>query len=297
MKDGFVLKKDCMKILVCCHKPCVLPPNPEGIFLPIHVGAAISNVDMDMQRDDQVDGQPCDNISAKNRSYCELTAVYWAWKNIKRLYPDVEYVGLNHYRRFFTKKDHTVGIRFLAFKFSSLLKFVLGKDVPFVFVPNKVVSSSEIEKYTELLKRTVEKNVSVGNKIFCTEDARLNFGNMHDFFSVVGRANIDFLGDIIRKTSPEYFWSFQKTLTSQSFCYANMFIMPYALFCEYCEFVFAVLFAADRDASAQGWYVDIMQERCADRLFGYFGEILTASFFASRSEKEIGRLGTCFVSQ
>ena len=78
-----------IKILVCCHKPCDLPQ--DDIFLPIQVGAAISNVDLGIQRDDQLNGHSCDNISAKNQSYCELTAVYWAWKNIKKLYPDLEY--------------------------------------------------------------------------------------------------------------------------------------------------------------------------------------------------------------
>ena len=88
-----------LKILVCYHKSYTLPPN-ERIYLPIHAGAALSNQNLNMQRDDELNGQICDNISAKNKNYCELTAIYWAWKNLKALYPDVKYVGLFHYRRF-----------------------------------------------------------------------------------------------------------------------------------------------------------------------------------------------------
>lgn len=39
------------------------------------------------------------HISSKNPIYCELTALYWIWKN----YHDAEYVGIEHYRRCFYK--------------------------------------------------------------------------------------------------------------------------------------------------------------------------------------------------
>ena len=38
-----------------------------------------------------------ENISAKNKSYCELSTQYWAWKNV-----DADYYGFCHYRRFLT---------------------------------------------------------------------------------------------------------------------------------------------------------------------------------------------------
>ena len=59
--------------------------------IPIQAGAALTKERICEVRDDQGE-----NISHKNRQYCELTALYWIWKN------DVSfYAGLGHYRRHF----------------------------------------------------------------------------------------------------------------------------------------------------------------------------------------------------
>lgn len=80
-----------IKILECHHKKVEIIPH-DDIYLPIHVGRAVSDEKLDMIGDDTGD-----NISEKNPYYSELTGLYWAWKNLK----DVDYVGLCHYRRHF----------------------------------------------------------------------------------------------------------------------------------------------------------------------------------------------------
>ena len=79
-----------VKILVCCHKKDIMAKNPP--YFPIHVGKSLSKEELDIQPDNLGI-----NISDKNRSYCELTGMYWAWKNLK----DIEIIGLCHYRRYF----------------------------------------------------------------------------------------------------------------------------------------------------------------------------------------------------
>lgn len=63
--------------------------------ISIYVGASMSEKNICGLRDDLGD-----NISNKNRQYCELTALYWIWKNDKS-----DYVGLSHYRRRFCLSD------------------------------------------------------------------------------------------------------------------------------------------------------------------------------------------------
>ena len=79
-----------IKILVATHKSYWMPY--DDIYVPVQVGSALSDVDLGYTRDDAGD-----NISAKNKNYCELTGLYWAWKNF-----EADYIGLAHYRRHFT---------------------------------------------------------------------------------------------------------------------------------------------------------------------------------------------------
>ena len=64
----------------------------DNVYLPIQVGCVNTELDLDILSDGTDD-----NISNKNNSFCELTALYWIWKNATK----VDYIGLNHYRRYF----------------------------------------------------------------------------------------------------------------------------------------------------------------------------------------------------
>ena len=90
-----------LKLLVCSHKKVEYPNAP--FYLPIQTGAALSQEHWGIQRDDIGD-----NISMKNKCYSELTAHYWAWKNLK----DYQYIGLAHYRRFlnYTNEQSIINI-------------------------------------------------------------------------------------------------------------------------------------------------------------------------------------------
>lgn len=88
-----------IKILVATHKKFPMP-NTDG-YMPVLVGAVKNyKPDIKYQRDNEGD-----NISFKNPNYNELTATYWAWKNLK----DIDAIGLVHYRRlFFSSKPYSL---------------------------------------------------------------------------------------------------------------------------------------------------------------------------------------------
>lgn len=80
------------RIYVMTHKEMAAIPNE--IYIPLHVGRACGK-ELGYTGD-----HTGDHISSKNPYYCELTGIYWIWKNIK-----CDIVGVCHYRRFFTKEE------------------------------------------------------------------------------------------------------------------------------------------------------------------------------------------------
>ena len=77
-----------IRIVVAAHKPYSMPQDP--VYLPVQAGSALHEP-LGFTGDDSGE-----NISKKNPNYCELTCLYWAWKNL-----DADALGLCHYRRYF----------------------------------------------------------------------------------------------------------------------------------------------------------------------------------------------------
>ncbi|MBF0332917.1 MAG: DUF4422 domain-containing protein, partial [Alphaproteobacteria bacterium] len=77
------------RIYVAYHKPFARVTEP--LYQPIHVGKALAQTDIGLPGDDTGD-----NISDRNGHYCELTGIYWVWRNVKGL----DRVGFCHYRRY-----------------------------------------------------------------------------------------------------------------------------------------------------------------------------------------------------
>jgi len=77
-----------IEIYTITHKPFLPPDDP--MYIPLHVGRAVSK-DLGYLGDDTGD-----SISRENPFFCELTGMYWIWKNNCK----ADYIGICHYRRY-----------------------------------------------------------------------------------------------------------------------------------------------------------------------------------------------------
>lgn len=84
-------EKKCAIYMARSHMDRMLAEEMETPFVvPLQCGAALTDCEVVALRDNTGD-----NISLRNRDYCEMTALYWAWKNDLTS----DYIGLCHYRR------------------------------------------------------------------------------------------------------------------------------------------------------------------------------------------------------
>lgn len=183
-----------MSMYIVAHKKFD-PPIQSG-YLPLQVGKGDPLFAGKFLRD-------CtgENIAEKNSTYCELTALYWIWKNCTD-----PIVGLCHYRRFFTQNALSRHPR-------HFLSLERAQEV--------------LETYDLILPQKVHLKCTVRKQYFSTQA-----GFARD---------LDRLEQVIREHFPEYAAAYQKVMGQCAQHFWNMLVVPRPLLDAYCSWLFAVL--------------------------------------------------------
>ena len=163
-----------IEIYIAVHKKANVLRR-EG-YIPLHVGAE-GKEDLGFVKDNTGD-----NISCKNPNYCELTGLYWIWKNC-----NADIVGLVHYRRYFVKSFFTTNIEKAITK-KDIIKYLQKYDVilpkPYwtykKTVEEQYSAEHNIEDYKKL-RNILEKNTPEYLDAFDKISKRRYFYNFNMF--------------------------------------------------------------------------------------------------------------------
>lgn len=183
------------KIYIVTHKKFKPPVDP--MYVPIQVGKQNTKKNLNILSDDTGD-----NIAYKNANYCELTALYWIWKN--EMQADI--IGMCHYRRYFTR-----------LKWSNKTKYFLKEK--------------NILKILNEHTMIIPKKVSLGN--YSVKDWYVKCdGKEKDLKTTEA---------VLNELFPEYAESYRRVLQQNEAFYCNMFIMKKTLLNKYCTWLFSIL--------------------------------------------------------
>ena len=193
-----------VKVIVAAHKEYRMPT--DELYLPVQVGAA-GKESIGFQRDDEGE-----NISALNPYFCELTGLYWAWKNL-----DADHIGLAHYRRHFASRPHSRDPWECVLK-----KRDIAADLGTVrvFVP--------------------------GKRRYWIETLYSHYAHTHQ------AAQLDETCQIIAEKCPEYLDAFDRVCARRWGYMFNMMILERGLLDAYCAWLFDILFELRRRLGEDG---------------------------------------------
>lgn len=189
-----------IKILVATHKKYWMPE--DEVYLPIHVGKE------GKQDLGYIGDNTGNNISIKNSNYCELTAIYWAWKNL-----EADYIGLVHYRRYFTKHN----FRNCEKKKQDIL---LKSDFENILKDADIIVPDKRKYYIETIRSHYN----------------------HSYYE----KDLNETENIIKEIYPKYSVAFNKVMNRTWAHMFNMFVMRKDYFDEYCEWLFNILFELEK---------------------------------------------------
>ena len=259
-----------IKIMVAHHKQGLIIEN--DVYFPIQVGKELSSFDLGIQGDDVGD-----NISYLNTIYCEMTAAYWGWKNIQ-----ADYVGLCHYRRYFTFQSMPIKSlikeKYFFYKTKIYKLFHPGSHYSFqkqIIVWNSNTFREMAISFSSRLKRELEENdfdmvVPRPYEIACS--------SVEQHFNEIGRDHIKLLKEIVSDKYPDFYDFLDSTLSNDILYAANMFVMRKSVFEEYCEIVFDILEEHKNRVISSNWCKNPLEEKCYLRISGYLSEILTSAY-------------------
>lgn len=270
-----------IKILVCFHKDSVI--ISDDVYTPIHVGKSNSQIKLPMIGDNTGD-----NISELNGLFCELTGLYWGWKNIS-----ADYIGLSHYRRLYAFpslldfcNSTRNRLRYLCYKFFFTMTRPCANFMGYSFVrkinnENILIESSNI--FTHDLQRYIEKHPET--KAFALKPVHIgNLTNYYFFSLVSGRKHIDFIKETVMEYYPSISPFVEKTLRSNTLHYANMVIMQKKVLNDYCTFLFDVLMKHYKWC-LETRIVSYKEDKAISRLMGYMAEFLTSAYILYLRDK------------
>ena len=224
-----------VKLFVACHQPTPVPEHP--LLTPVQVGTALAARRFGgFAHDDEEE-----NISEKNRSYCELTAQYWAWKNA-----EASYLGFFHYRRFlYPDTDEKRPYR-------------IGK------IPTpELLDKLGYRSFAELI-RGYDVVAPIG------EDMRVPVREHYADAPHHHGKDLKLIEEILSERHPDMTAAVEGYLSGTVCYFGNIYIMKKALFHEYCGWLFPVLEEFDRRADLSGYSAQELRVDgyLAERLFG-----------------------------
>ena len=196
-----------IKVIVAAHKKYQMPK--EEMYVPVQVGAEGKNTIEEYTQDNTGD-----NISSKNPYFCELTGLYWAWKNL-----DADFIGLVHYRRYFTNTNK--------------------------------IPKEENEKFKIVLTQNDAESILENADVILPKKRNYYIENLYSHYEHTMYVEpLDETRKIIEEKYPEYLEEFDKLHKRTSAHMFNMFIMKKEILNDYCTWLFDILFELEKRTDA-----------------------------------------------
>ncbi|CAM4315880.1 DUF4422 domain-containing protein [Palleronia rufa] len=184
------------------------PMIESASIRPIHVGRSGAAAPLSGMIGDDTG----DHISDRNAAYCELTALYWAWKNDT----DSSHVGLMHYRRVLDFSQSQSGAEAELF-------------------PGQFRIPDYVQRTEAWLAANGNVDAVVPQLHTMMRSVRDNYVHGH------GPADFDYARNIVATHHPDWLAAFDKVAGGVEIRLANMCLLKRDLFDRYCAFLFDVL--------------------------------------------------------